>query len=153
GGMTLAELHEIEGTEPPLSGGAWKATPDDVAASAQAVTASIDAWNEASKTYGPQWQEQRAEALQTMLAAEQKLASADCPELGEDLAKTKAEAKLAVDEVLTHTYMHPKVVQPSVQEALASGQLSETEAMHLGGHQLVALMRPNTPESEVESLK
>lgn len=153
GGMTLADLHEIEGTEPPLSGGAWKATPDDVAASAQAVTASIDAWNEASKTYGPQWQEQRAEALQTMLAAEQKLASADCPELGEDLAKTKAEAKLAVDEVLTHTYMHPKVVQPSVQEALASGQLSETEAMHLGGHQLVALMRPNTPESEVESLK
>ncbi|OEJ36888.1 hypothetical protein BGK70_00495 [Streptomyces agglomeratus] len=153
GGMTLADLHEIEGTEPPLSGGAWKATPDEVTASAQAVTASIDAWNEASKTYGPQWQEQRAEALQTMLAAEQKLASADCPELGEDLAKTKTEAKLAVDEVLTHTYMHPKVVQPSVQEALASGQLSETEAMHLGGHQLVALMRPNPPESEVESLK
>ncbi|MGY4967116.1 hypothetical protein [Streptomyces sp. 900105245] len=155
GGMTLADLHEIEGTEPPLSGGAWKATPDEVTASAKAVSASIDAWNEASKTYtyGPLWQEQRAEALQTMLAAEQKLASADCPELGEDLAKTKAEAKLAVDEVLAHTYMHPKVVEPSVQEALASGQLSETEAMHLGGHQLVALMRPNTPESEVESLK
>ncbi|WP_420082873.1 hypothetical protein ACN6AT_39045 (plasmid) [Streptomyces sp. JL4002] len=153
GGMTLADLHEIEGTEPPVSGGAWKATPDEVASSAQAVTASIDAWNEAKKTYGPQSQEQRAEALHTMLAAEQKLASADCPELGADLAKAKAEAKSAVDEALNHTYVHAKDVQPLVQQALASGQLSETEAMHLGGHQLVALMRPGTPESEVQSLK
>ncbi len=153
GGMTLADLHELEGSEPPLSGGAWKATPDEVAASAQAVTESIDAWNEAKKTYGPQSQEQRAEALQAMLAAEQKLASADCPELGEDLAKAKAEAKSVVDEALHHTYVAPKDVQPLVQEALASGKLSETEAQHLGGHQLVALMRPNTPDSEVESLK
>ena len=153
GGMTLADLHELEGTDPPLSGGAWKATPDEVAASAQAVTASIEAWNEAKKTYGPQSQEQRAEALQAMLAAEQKLASADCPELGEDLAKAKAEAKAVVDEALHHTYVAPKDVQPLVQEALASGKLSETEAQHLGGHQLVALMRPSTPESEVESLK
>ncbi|OEJ29080.1 hypothetical protein AS594_36410 [Streptomyces agglomeratus] len=153
GGMTLTDLHEIEGTEPPLSGGAWKVTPDEVAASAQAVTASVDAWNEAKKTYGPQSQEQRAEALHTMLAAEQKLASADCPELGEDLAKAKAEAKSAVDEALSHAYVPAKAVQPLVQEALASGQLSETEAMHLGGHQLVALMRPTTPESEVDTLK
>ncbi|MFE9121506.1 hypothetical protein [Streptomyces sp. NPDC007172] len=153
GGMTLADLHEFEGTEPPLSGGAWKATPDEVAASAQAVTESIDAWNEAKKTYGPQSQEQRAEALQAMLTAEQKLASTDCPELGEDLAKAKAEAKAVVDEALHHTYVAPKDVQPLVQEALASGKLSVTEAQHLGGHQLVALMRPSTPESEVESLK
>ncbi|WP_031048119.1 hypothetical protein [Streptomyces sp. NRRL F-5650] len=153
GGMTLANLHEIEGTEPPLSGGAWKATPDEVASSAQAVTASIGAWNEAKKTYGPQSQQQRAEALHTMLAAEQKLASADCPELGEDLAKAKAEAKSAVDEALHHAYLPPKDLQPLVQQALASGQLSETEAMHLGGHQLVALVRPSTPECEVQSLK
>ncbi|MFI6113382.1 hypothetical protein [Kitasatospora sp. NPDC051164] len=153
GGMTLADLHELEGTEPPLSGGAWKATPDEVAASAQAVTASIEAWNEAKKTYGPQSQEQRAEALQAMLAAEQKMESADCPELGEDLAKAKAEAKSVVDDALHHTYVAPKDVQPLIQEALASGKLSETEAQHLGGHQLVALMRPSTPDSEVESLK
>ncbi|MFF6979474.1 hypothetical protein ACFZAV_17385 [Streptomyces sp. NPDC008343] len=152
GGMTLADLHEIEGTEPPVSGGTWKATPDEVEASAQAMTESVDAWNEA-KTSGPQSQEQRAEALHTMLAAEQKLASADCPELGEDLAKAKAEAKSAVDEALNHAYVPAKDIQPLVQEALASGQLSEAEAMHLGGHQLVALMRQTTPESEVESLK
>lgn len=153
GGMTLADVHEIEGTEPPLSGGAWKATPDEVEASAQAVTSSVAAWNEAKTTYGPQSQEQRTEALRTMLAAEQKLASANCPELGEDLAKAKAEARTAVDEALNLTYVQPKVVQPLVLEALASGQLSETEAKHLGGHQLVALIRPGTPESEVESLK
>ncbi|MER5550006.1 hypothetical protein ABT072_48390, partial [Streptomyces sp. NPDC002589] len=153
GGITLADLHEIEGTEPPVSGGTWKATPDEVEASAQAVTESVDAWNEAKKSYGPQSQEKKADALHTMLAAEQKLASANCPELGEDLTKAKAEAKSAVDEALSHAYVPAKDVQPLVQEALASGQLSETEAMHLGGHQLVALMRPTTPESEVESLK
>ncbi|MFE0774827.1 hypothetical protein [Streptomyces sp. NPDC058861] len=153
GGMSLADLHEIEGTEPPLSGGAWKATPEEVEASAQAVTASIQAWNEAKKNYGPQFQEQKAEALHTMLAAEQKLASADCPELGEDLTKAKAEAKSAVDEALQHAYLPPKDLQPLVQQALASGQLSETEAMHLGSHGLVALMRPNTPEGQVENLK
>ncbi|MFD8732324.1 hypothetical protein [Streptomyces sp. NPDC059611] len=153
GGMTLADLHEIEGTPPPLSGGAWKATPDEVAASAQAVTASVDAWNEAKTAYLPQGMDQQAEALQKMLAAEQKLASADCPELGDDLAKAKAEAKLAVDDALNHSYVPAKAVQPLLQEALASGKLNETEAMHLSGIQLVSLMRPTTPESQVESLK
>ncbi|WP_185908634.1 hypothetical protein, partial [Streptomyces sp. WAC02707] len=125
----------------------------EVETSAQAVTASIQAWNEAKKNHGPQFQEQKAEALHTMLAAEQKLASADCPELGEDLTKAKAEAKSAVDEALQHAYLPPKDLQPLVQQALASGQLSETEAMHLGSHGLVALMRPSTPEGEVENLK
>lgn len=47
--MTLADLHEIEGTEPPVSGGTWKATPDEVKASVQAVAESVDAWSEAKK--------------------------------------------------------------------------------------------------------
>lgn len=153
GGMTLADLHEIEGTEPPSSSGTWKATPDEVKASVQAMAESVDAWNEAKNTGGPQAQEQRAEALKAMLAAEQKVAAADCPELGDDLGMVKAEAKSAVDEALNHAWLPPKMVQPLVQDALASGQLSETEAMHLGSHQLVALMRPTTPESEAESLK
>ncbi|MFD8947744.1 hypothetical protein ACFV0B_02640 [Streptomyces xanthophaeus] len=153
GGMTLADLHEIEGTEPPVSSGTWKATPDEIKASVQAVADSVDAWNEAKKTGGPQAQEQRAEALKAMLAAEQKVAAADCPELGDDLGMVKAEVKSAVDEALNHAWLPPKMVQPLVQDALASGQLSEAEAMHLGSHQLVALMRPTTPENEAESLK
>ncbi|WP_331729347.1 hypothetical protein OG592_43735 (plasmid) [Streptomyces avidinii] len=153
GGMTLAELHEIEGTEPPVIGGTWTATPDEVKASVQAVADSVAAWSQAKNNFGPQGQEKRTEALQAMLAAEQKVASADCPELGEDLGMVKAEVKSAVDEALNHTYLPAKVVQPLVLEGLASGKLSETEAMHLGGHQLVALMRPATPESEAESLK
>ncbi|MFJ4152853.1 hypothetical protein ACIP10_35490 [Streptomyces galbus] len=153
GGMTLADLHEIEGTEPPVGVGAWKATPDEVASAAQAVTDSVDAWNQAKKAYGPQFHTQRAEALYVMLAAEQKLASADCPELGEDLAAAKAQAKSAVDEALHNAYLRPKDLQPLVQQALASGQLGETEAMHLGPRALVTLMRPGTPESEVQSLK
>lgn len=153
GDMTLADLHEIEGTEPPVGGGVWKATPDAVASAAQAVTDSIDAWNQAKKAYGPQFHTQRAEALYVMLAAEQKLASADCPELGEDLAAAKAQAKSAVDEALHNAYLRPKDLQPLVQQALASGQLGETEAMHLGPRALVTLMRPSPPESEVQSLK
>lgn len=151
GGMTLAELHEIEGTEPPASPGSWKATPGEVAAAAQAVTESVDAWEKAAKDFGPQWQEKLTEVLPLVLAAEQKLASADCPELGEDLTKVKAQAKAAIDDALG--YVPPTVIQPLVQEALASGQLNETEANHLSGEHLLALMRPDTPDSEVESLK
>ncbi|MFD7900508.1 hypothetical protein [Streptomyces sp. NPDC059743] len=151
GGMTLADLHQLEGTEPPVSDGSWTATPGEVNQSAQAVTESVDAWIAVKKTYGPQ--SEKAEALQAMLAAEQKLASANCPEIGEDLDKAKAQAKEAVDQALNSTYLNPKDVGPLVQEGLASGQLTETEAMHLSSRQVVTLMRPTTPESEAESLK
>ena len=149
-GMTLADLHQLEGTEPPVSGGSWSATPEQVKESAQAITQSVSTYHHDAKfTAGPQ----QGEALQKMLAAEQKLASADCPELGEDLTTAKAHAKAMVDQAINHHYLSPLDVQPTVQDALASGNLTEAEAQHLTAREVVALVRPTTPESEAASLK
>ncbi|MFF9458757.1 hypothetical protein [Streptomyces flaveolus] len=153
GGMNLVDLHEIEGTALPVNSGWWPATPAEVDEAAQALAESVSAWKEVSSPFSSQSQSQKAEALQAMLAAEERLASADCPEIGEELDKAKAEAKAAVDQALNHTHLSAKAVQPLVEVGLNTGKLHETEAMHLGGHQLVALMRPTTPESEAKSLK
>ncbi|WP_435059811.1 hypothetical protein [Streptomyces sp. bgisy060] len=150
GGMTLADLHQLEGTEPPVSGGSWSATPEEAKAAGGALTSAIGTYNHAAKytAGGPQ-----GEALQAMLSAEHKVATVDCPELGENLDKAKAHAKLMVDQALAHNKLLPSDVKPLVGEAVDSGNLTETEAKHLTPHQLVTLLRPTTPESEVESLK
>lgn len=150
GGMTLADLHQLEGTEPPASSGSWSATPEEAKAAGGALTGAIGTYSHAAKytAGGPQ-----GEALQAMLAAEHKVATADCPELGEDLDKAKAHAKLMVDQALTHNSLLPTDVQPLVGQAVASGDLTETEAKHLSPHQLVTLMRSTTPESETAVLK
>ncbi|MGW7199002.1 hypothetical protein [Streptomyces chryseus] len=150
GGMTLTDLHQLEGTEPPGSGGTWSATPQEAKAAMAALAGSISDYNHAAKNGGGDGQ---AQALQTMLAAEQKLATADCPELGEELEKSKAHAKLTVDQALNHYHLAPATLQPLVLDAVASGQLNSTEAQHLTGRELVTLLRPATPESEANSLK
>ncbi|MEU6352153.1 hypothetical protein ABZ896_22935 [Streptomyces sp. NPDC047072] len=150
GGMTLADLHEIEGTEPPLTGGAWSATPEEAKESGQALVQSINTYlHDAKYTAGPA----QGEALQKMLAAEQKLSTADCPELGEDLEKAKAHGKQMVDKALASFSLTPYNVQPAIQDAIASGQLTESEAQHLTAREAVALMRSTTPESEATALK
>ncbi|MFD0437174.1 hypothetical protein [Streptomyces chartreusis] len=150
GGMTLADLHETEGTEPPISDGTWTATPQETKSAMAALVGSIADYNAAAKDGSSN---EVAQALQAMLAAEQKLATADCPELGEELEKSKAHAKLTVDEALNHSHLTPWMVKPLVPDALASGQLTETEAAHLSGRELVTLLRPATPESKASSLK
>ncbi|WP_030578787.1 hypothetical protein [Streptomyces anulatus] len=150
GGMTLADLHEIEGTEPPISDSTWKATPQETKVAMAALVGAIVDYNDAAKDGSSN---EVAQALQVMLAAEQKLATADCPELGEEFEKSKAHAKLTVDEALNNSHLTPWMVKPLVPDALASGQLTETEAAHLSGRELVTLLRPATPESEANSLK
>ncbi|WP_328372964.1 hypothetical protein OG800_49405 (plasmid) [Streptomyces sp. NBC_00445] len=151
GGMTLADLHELEGTEPPTTaGGSWTASLDEAKEASQAVVKAINAYHHDAKyTAGPQ----QGEALQSMLAAEQKLATADCPELGDDFEKAKAHAKLIVDQALDAHYLSALDVQPMVEEAVGTGQLTETEAKHLSAREVVTLMRPTTPESESQALK
>ncbi|KOV42357.1 hypothetical protein [Streptomyces sp. H036] len=149
GGMSLADLHELEGTEPPTSNGSWSATPEEAKAAGGALTGAINAYNHAAKytAGGPQ-----GEALQAMLAAEHKVATVDCPELGADLDKAKAQASLMVDHALTHNQLWATDVKPLVAQAVAAGELTETQANHLTPRQLVTLMRSTTPEGEVNSL-
>ncbi|MFF4534025.1 hypothetical protein ACFY1P_32750 [Streptomyces sp. NPDC001407] len=149
GGMTLADLHQLEGTEPPTSSGSWTATAEEAKEAAGALTGAISTYHHAAKYKGGA---EHAEALQAMLAAEHKLATADCPELGEDFDKAKAHAKLMVDQTLAHHQLWPTAIKPLVAEAVASGELTETQANHLTPRQLVTLMRSTTPESEANSL-
>ncbi|MFI5986799.1 hypothetical protein ACIBEA_38800 [Streptomyces sp. NPDC051555] len=150
GGMTLAEYHDHAGLEPVPSGGSWSATPEEAKAAAGAITKTVNTYlHDAKYTAGPK----QGEALQAMLAAEDKLATADCPELGEQMDKGKAHAKLLVDQALNAHSLHPYDVRPAVEEAVASGALTETEANHLTAREVVTLMRSTTPEAEAQSLK
>ncbi|WP_424892368.1 hypothetical protein [Streptomyces sp. XH2] len=150
GGMTLSDLHELEGTEPPVSSGSWSATPEQATAAGTAFLEAASAYNHAAKYMAGG---QKGEALQAMLAAEHKLATAECPELGEDLDNAKAHAKLMVDKTLNLHSLSPMDIQPAVQDAIASGKLTEAEAQHLTAREAVALMRSTTPESEATALK
>ncbi|WP_327740600.1 hypothetical protein OG749_47075 (plasmid) [Streptomyces nojiriensis] len=147
GGMTLADLHEIEGTDPPVSGGTWSATPQEAHAAMAALVGALDDYK-----HVVEGDEGHAAALQAVLAAETKLVTADCPELGEELDKSKAAAKLTVDEALNHKKLSASGVQPLVEQAVAAGALTETQATHLFPHQLVTLMRSTTSESQADAL-
>ncbi|MFE3559850.1 hypothetical protein ACFXKW_34085 [Streptomyces sp. NPDC059193] len=150
GGMTLSEYHDHAGLEPVPSTGSWSATPEEAQAAAGAITKSINTYlHDAKYTAGPK----QGEALQVMLAAEEKLATADCPELGEKMDKAKAHAKLIVDQALNAHSLTPSDVRPAVEEAVASGALTETEANHLTAREVVTLMRSTTPGAEAQSLK
>ncbi|MEU5959312.1 hypothetical protein [Streptomyces sp. NPDC047525] len=149
GGMTLADLHQLEGTEPPVSGGSWSATPEQAEAASQALAEAISAYKHAAAYTADG---QKGEALQKLLAAEHKVATADCPELGDDLEKAKAQAGFMVGHALALSSVLPKDVQPLVQQAVAAGDMTETEAKHLTPRQLVMLLRSPT-ESEAAALK
>ncbi|MCX4792569.1 hypothetical protein OG369_43115 [Streptomyces sp. NBC_01221] len=149
GGMTLSEYHDAAGLEPVPSGGSWSATPEEAGAAAGAITKAISTYHHDAKyTAGSK----QGEALQTMLAAEHKLATADCPELGDKMEAAKAHAKLIVDQALNAHALHPYDVRPAVEEAVASGALTESEAKHLTAREVVTLMRSTTPETEKTAL-
>jgi len=147
-GMTLTDLHQLEGTQPPVNDGSWTAAPEEVKAASQSFEAALTAYKN-TKLGTPQ---EKSEALQALLFAEHKLATANCTELGEEMAKTKTDASLAVDSALFSHKLWPEDVQPLVEDAVASGQLTETEAKHLTPRELVIRMRSTTPESMGKNL-
>ncbi|TGB15479.1 hypothetical protein [Streptomyces sp. MZ04] len=150
GGLTLADYHYLEGTEPPVSGGSWSATPGEVLAAGGDLADAISAYKHAAKYTADGTQ---GEALQAMLAAEHKVATVDCPELGEELDSAKAKAASKVGHAINLNPVLPSDLQPLVEQALATGDLTETEAKHLTACQLVTLLRTTTPETEVTALK
>ncbi|MCX5216206.1 hypothetical protein OG689_44530 [Kitasatospora sp. NBC_00240] len=149
GGMTLADLHTIEGA-PPVStnaDGTWTATPAQIASAAANVDASI------SGLPHPKLMQLTSEQLQEVLQAEHTLATAHSPDQGDELAQLQAQAKLKVDAALNKAYIGNGTVLPVVQAAVANGDLTETEAGRLKPRELVALMRSTTPEDEKQALK
>ncbi|WP_035980345.1 hypothetical protein [Kitasatospora sp. MBT63] len=145
GGLTLADLHALEGTPAPAAPGPpgpWTASPAE-------VNAAVNSWSAAAKAYaaakgGPG----QAQALAELVAAENKVATAESPEMGATLAQLQATAKLTTDQALSGGGLDTYMVAPAVKAAVESGQLTKDEANHLKAAELLALVRSSTPEAE-----
>ncbi|MCM2430901.1 hypothetical protein [Streptomyces sp. RKAG337] len=157
GGMTLADLQQIEGTA-----GAATSAPDAASLSTgpegtwNATVAQVDAaeaaWTQAGQevAYSKGWLD--SEKLQNLLTAEEQILTAHCPDKP-DLDVLQSHIKVWTEDPLAVAKIGPSTVLPLVKNALDSGEMSLTEAEHLKPRELVALMRAGTPDVEKEALK
>lgn len=132
-------------TPPELPEGHWKATPAEVLEAQSAFVALAD---QVPKS-GPWWNDAAVTKLEELVAAENKLATAYCPEFGDTLAASKAQAKDMVDARIAVSHIAGVKL---VKNAISSGQLDE-HADLLTTSDAVALMRASTPADEKASLK
>ncbi|MHC3392468.1 hypothetical protein [Streptomyces sp. A 4/2] len=147
GGMTLADLQQIEGTSgaPDAPAGTWAATPDQ-------FNAAVDAWNQASHEAAYAKGVLDSDKLKNLLDAEKQVLTAHSPDTP-GLETKKNEIQVWTGDPLAVAKINQSTVMPLVQEALASGDMSLTEAQHLKPVELVGLLRTGTPEAEKEALK
>jgi hypothetical protein len=147
GGMTLTDLHQIEGTAPASStpAGTWVATPEQIQAAKDAHDAAV---NSAAYAKG----QLTADQLQALLSSEQQLLTAHCPDVA-DMDTIQVQAKLFTDDALHSCKVGLGTVVPAVHDALAAGDLTLTEAQRLKPLEVVALMRASATDAEKESLK
>ncbi|MEU9255751.1 hypothetical protein AB0D66_28370 [Streptomyces sp. NPDC048270] len=146
-GMTLADLQQIEGTTsvPESPPGTWTATPEQ-------VNAAQEAWNQASHEVAYSKGVLDSENLKNLLDAEKQVLTAHSPDMPE-LETIQNQIKVWTGDPLAHAKINTATVKPLVKDALASGEVSLTEAQHLKPVELVGLLRTGTSEAEKESLK
>lgn len=127
-----------------LPEGCWKATPAEVLDAQAAFLAAAE--NVPKST--PGLSTDKAEKLEQLIAAENKLATAHCPELGDSLEASKAQAKQLVDERIATSYHTGDTL---VKNAIASGQLPE-HADLLAKTEALQLVRASTPSEQKAAL-
>jgi hypothetical protein len=156
-GLTLADVQAAEAAlhpaAPPEAGpepeGAWTATPEQIAAAQIQVgvaTAKLDALGPDAPAAA------KTAAVAELLIAEDHLATAQCPELGDHLVGAKSVARTAVDDALAPHIHDVAVVGPLVKGAEEAGQLGVWAPAVLSGPEGVALLRANTPAAERAAL-
>ncbi|MPY57189.1 hypothetical protein [Streptomyces spongiae] len=147
GGMTLAELHELEGT--PLSStgpaGTWSATFEQ-------IEAAQEAWKKAADEVAYSKGILDSEKLQDLLQAEKQILTAHCPDI-DNLEEIQAKCKIWTGDPLEHAKISTSTVLPLVQDAIAAGDMSLADAQHLKPREIVDLLRTGTAEAEKEALK
>jgi len=146
GGMTMADLQQIEGTTgaPDAPEGTWAATADQ-------VKAAKEAWNKAGHDVAYSKGALDSEKLHNLLEAEKQILTAHNPDLPE-LETLKNQIKVWTEDPLAHAKITTSTVMPLVKDALANGDMSQTEALHLKPRELVGLLRAGTPEAEKVAL-
>ncbi|MEX5636682.1 hypothetical protein [Parafrankia sp. FMc2] len=149
-GMTLADLQALEAAAsppaggPPTGTGAWDATPEQVAAAHVALDQAVAAFTATAEGGG----EAATAAFGAMIDAENRLASATCPQAADALALAQAAARHQVDEAIAATFTTAAgsaLVGPLVTQAHAEGRLTGAEATLLDPAQQLGLLRASTP--------
>ncbi|MGC7096728.1 hypothetical protein ACPZ19_18805 [Amycolatopsis lurida] len=92
-----------------------------------------------------------SEALAQVIAAENKLATAQNPDLAKALHDATAAARHQVDQACLH--VTPTVLAPAIQAAQADGQITTAEPQVLGPQQLARLLRASTPPDQRADLQ
>ncbi|MFP5319477.1 MAG: hypothetical protein ACLGI2_14445 [Acidimicrobiia bacterium] len=148
GGQTLADVQAAEaqpGPGPPEPPGSWKASPAEVVAAQASLQDALVAFT--PHGYGGD------SGLGAVVAAENHLATASCPELGPALDAAKGAGKASVDNaVANRTSKVSGDVGALVDAAHADGTLGSAQAKYLSHPQQLALLRASTTTTEREGL-
>ncbi|GAA2753371.1 hypothetical protein [Kitasatospora cinereorecta] len=146
GGLTLADVHQLEGAPMPPTGGGWQATPEQVQQAQAALAAAMEGLPAKPVNLN-------GEELAALLKAERHLADSECPEMGDELQAAKARAHQDVDAYLAKAWVKAHNTQLAAKDAIDAGLITEQEAGLVTGHQLVKLIRPNTDAATLDLIK
>lgn len=151
GGLTLAS-YTATGPPPPGGGGEWAASPGDVVDAQSALASRLVELKAASHA-------DRAQAVADLVAAENHLATAACPELGEHLATAQAAGRNSVDSALGSLPYAPgaagvkATAAVAVANGVADGVLTGDQAKVLTPAEALTLCRLSTPKVVREPLE
>jgi hypothetical protein len=144
GGLTLAQ---VQAEEAQISAGAplppevsWEATPAQVVEAQAALHQALADFNPSTSVDN---------GLGNLVAAENHLVTAHCPELGPQLDVSKAAAKAAVDQAIgTKSYSLGNAINELATSAHEAGTFDAAAAKYLTRDEQLALLRLSTPASE-----
>lgn len=135
------------GLGPKAAGGGWEATPAEVSASAAELQEAIGQLPSGS-LHG----DEGVDKLAAVVAAERRLCTAECDQMGESLKQLQASSAHLVDQQLDSHYTLRHAVSGASEQWVEDGHLTEQQAQLLGPQQALALARASTPAEEQAEL-
>jgi hypothetical protein len=148
GGLSLADVQALEalvGVSPPPTATSWTASAADIVALQAAVTNHAIGFQ---STTGPE----RAAALAALIDAENRLVTAECPDLGSHVAEAAAAATAHVTKAVGHYHATRDILGPAVEAAIADGRMTTVDAKFLSPSEQIALLRHATAADERTTL-
>lgn len=140
GGLTLATYNPSGAPPDGGGGGEWAATPADVVAAQSTLASRLVELKAAGVA-------DQAQAVAELIGAENHLATASCPELGDHLTTAKAAGRSSVDAALGGLG-HPAKAKAEIAVAngVADGTLTSDQAKVLAPGEALSLCRRSTPD-------
>lgn len=145
-GKTLADFGLPYPASDSVPFSSWHATPIEVAEAHMELTEAWATWGKA-----PWSDNEKGLAWLTVLAAENRLATAECPEAPELVAKAKALAKSQGDNVGPYGVPEAALIS-AVDDAVTAGRLPSGSAEVLSTGEVIRLLRASTAVEERQAL-